>query len=138
MKQVRGRVIVDSEEYNDDVRKEKLDSPSDREPILPDAEDQVQFCDEDVLICQHQLPAFDLAKKRWGLFEVSKLRPVEYNRDAFTSLVLPTDTKKTLSSLVRLQEAKSAQFDDLVVGKGKGLIILLHGPPGVGKTFTAG
>lgn len=27
---------------------------------------------------------------------------------------------------------------DLVPGKGHGQIFLLHGPPGVGKTFTAG
>ena len=100
--------------------------------------DQVDLCDADLLICQHRILAFELAKKRWGLFEVSKLRPVEYNTDAFASLVLPTETKKTLSALVRLHEGNSAQFDDLVVGKGKGLIILLHGPPGVGKTFTAG
>jgi len=28
-------------------------------------------------------------------------------------------------------------FDDLIKGKGKGMVFLLHGPPGVGKTFTA-
>ena len=130
--------MVDSEEPNDDVWEEEFDYPSDREPIVPDAQDQVHLCDENLLICHYKIPAFELAKKRWGLFEVSELRPVEYNKDAFASLVLPTDTKKTLSALVRLQEGDSAQFDDLVVGKGKGLIILLHGPPGVGKTFTAG
>ena len=135
---VRGRVIVDCEEYNDYVQGEELDFVSDREPIFPDAQNQVQLCDESLLICQHRLPAFELARKRWGLFNVSELRPVEYNEDAFANLVLPADTKKTLSSLVRLQGSNSPQFDDLVVGKGKGLIILLHGPPGVGKTFTAG
>ena len=72
------------------------------------------------------------------LFEVSKLRPVEYNKDALASLVLPMDIKRTLFALVQLQEGDSAPFDDLVAGKGKGLTILLHGPPGVGKTFTAG
>lgn len=30
------------------------------------------------------------------------------------------------------------QFQDLVAGKGDGLVILMHGPPGVGKTLTAG
>lgn len=29
------------------------------------------------------------------------------------------------------------QFDDVIEGKGKGIIILLSGPPGVGKTLTA-
>lgn len=32
----------------------------------------------------------------------------------------------------------ASDYDGLVKGKGKGLTFLLHGPPGVGKTFTAG
>ena len=31
----------------------------------------------------------------------------------------------------------SNSFDDFVPGKGKGIIMLLAGPPGVGKTLTA-
>lgn len=34
-------------------------------------------------------------------------------------------------------DAQLERQDDLVRGKGKGLIILLHGAPGVGKTSTA-
>ena len=33
--------------------------------------------------------------------------------------------------------SKSTKLDDLVAGKGSGLIALLHGPPGSGKTLTA-
>lgn len=29
------------------------------------------------------------------------------------------------------------KFDDIVEGKGQGLVCLLHGPPGVGKALTA-
>jgi SpoVK/Ycf46/Vps4 family AAA+-type ATPase len=35
------------------------------------------------------------------------------------------------------KESPKQQRADLVRGKGKGLIILLHGVPGVGKTSTA-
>jgi len=94
--------------------------------------------DDELLICTNGVPGFTLATKRWGLFNVSNLKPVEYNKDAFASLVLPEHLKKTLCSLMRLQEQESLQFDNLIKSKGKGLIILLHGPPGVGKTFTAG
>jgi SpoVK/Ycf46/Vps4 family AAA+-type ATPase len=31
----------------------------------------------------------------------------------------------------------STQFDDIIEGKGRGIIMLLSGPPGVGKTLTA-
>jgi hypothetical protein len=46
------------------------------------------------------------------------------------------------SYIRRDQEGKSTLNTswgaDLVPGKGRGQIFLLHGPPGVGKTFTAG
>jgi replication-associated recombination protein RarA len=31
----------------------------------------------------------------------------------------------------------SRSIDDIIVGKGKGLVAVLHGPPGTGKTLTA-
>jgi len=94
--------------------------------------------EEKLLLCVSRLPGFTLTTKKWVLLDVSKLRPVDYNKDAFASLILPNDLKKTLSSLLKVQEANSAQFDDFIEGKGRGLIVLLHGPPGTGKTFTAG
>ncbi|RYP13527.1 hypothetical protein DL765_006849 [Monosporascus sp. GIB2] len=60
---------------------------------------------------------------------------------AFGQLVLPLGHKKMVKSLVaqhfRDKESKEGQQVDIVSGKGKGLIILLHGAPGVGKTTTA-
>jgi SpoVK/Ycf46/Vps4 family AAA+-type ATPase len=35
------------------------------------------------------------------------------------------------------QHAKSEVIEDVIRGKGKGLVVLLHGPPGVGKTLSA-
>ncbi|KAK3360425.1 hypothetical protein B0T25DRAFT_515719 [Lasiosphaeria hispida] len=52
-----------------------------------------------------------------------------YNYDAFANLMFQT--------LVDQQVTEYTGFDDHIKGKGKGLIILPHGPPGVGKTFTA-
>jgi DNA polymerase III delta prime subunit len=61
----------------------------------------------------------------------------EYNTRAFRSLALPEEQRGMLESLVRAHP-EDLQFDDLVKGKGRGLIFLLHGEPGVGKTLTAG
>jgi predicted ATPase with chaperone activity len=33
--------------------------------------------------------------------------------------------------------SKAKKFDDLVTGKGNGLVMLLHGSPGTGKSLTA-
>ena len=40
-------------------------------------------------------------------------------------------------ALSKTQAASVNNFDDIVSGKGKGMILLLSGPPGVGKTLTA-
>lgn len=39
-------------------------------------------------------------------------------------------------ALVNVQKS-SVKMDDIIVGKGNGLVILLHGSPGTGKTLTA-
>jgi SpoVK/Ycf46/Vps4 family AAA+-type ATPase len=45
--------------------------------------------------------------------------------------------KDMIYQLIVAHRAGASEFDDFVKGKGKGLIGLLHGPPGSGKTFTA-
>lgn len=61
----------------------------------------------------------------------------------FDQLVLPRNHKEIVLSLVaqHFQDKSSGNTEleetDIVKGKGKGLIILLYGAPGVGKTTTA-
>lgn len=76
----------------------------------------------------------------WGHFKVVNVKEVEFNSDALKHLILDQDKKDLISALVGTQEEgdSTGGFDDLIQGKGKGLTFLLHGPPGVGKTFTAG
>ncbi|KAF4240499.1 hypothetical protein CNMCM8980_001148 [Aspergillus fumigatiaffinis] len=54
-------------------------------------------------------------------------------------LAIPEDKKKVIKSLTesRVRATTEGKFDDIIEGKGQGVIILLHGPPGVGKTLTA-
>ncbi|KAF6825594.1 hypothetical protein CPLU01_10172 [Colletotrichum plurivorum] len=64
-------------------------------------------------------------------------------QQAFNDLVLPPRTKNLLKAMVKTHAARSQDSRgdtadavneiDLVKGKGKGLIIFLYGPPGVGK-----
>lgn len=70
----------------------------------------------------------------------------DWKQNAFDSLVFPRDgldRKNIIRSLVaqHFQDKESLtsreEQSDIVRGKGKGLIILLHGAPGVGKTTTA-
>ena len=42
-----------------------------------------------------------------------------------------------IHALVDVQTSRDKAMDDIIKGKGNGLIILLHGSPGTGKTLTA-
>lgn len=67
---------------------------------------------------------------------VELVQPIQWNDEAFTSLVLPPGRKHLLQSLVEAHNSDLG-FDDFVQGKGHGLVINLYGPPGVGKTLSA-
>ena len=53
-------------------------------------------------------------------------------------LYLTRSTKNIVQAMVASYVHKTAGLEDLVAGKGAGLVALLHGPPGTGKTLTAG
>ena len=81
-----------------------------------------------------------------AILTVDGLRPVKRYHGGFRDLQLPMTHKRTISYLVNnhfnnrnadLDDLEASYDADLVRGKGKGLIILLHGAPGVGKTSTA-
>lgn len=87
------------------------------------------------MICDFQIPGFSLFDKTWCFFAVDFISDVEFNSDAFKQLLLPRNHKELAHALVK--NHGSNEFDDLIKGKGKGLVFVLHGAPGVGKTFTA-
>lgn len=72
----------------------------------------------------------------------------EGGKTPFEELVIEEKYKETILALIqshaagpnslkrRIQQGDSVSMD-LVKGKGRGLVILLHGAPGVGKTSTA-
>ena len=68
---------------------------------------------------------------------VSQLQPVNFRKNAWERLVLDEEYKDIVQAMVSSYVDKTAMLDDLVAGKGAGLVALLHGPPGSGKTLTA-
>jgi SpoVK/Ycf46/Vps4 family AAA+-type ATPase len=68
--------------------------------------------------------------------QVDKIRDVSWNTDAFKHLVVEEEIKVLIRALVS-SKLEEDQGTDVIEGKGNGLIILLHGGPGTGKTFTA-
>jgi transcriptional regulator with AAA-type ATPase domain len=62
---------------------------------------------------------------------------VTWNKDAFKRLVVPAKTKELIEASVTAHGHSLRTAPDIIGGKGKGLLILLHGGPGTGKTLTA-
>jgi Cdc6-like AAA superfamily ATPase len=85
-----------------------------------------------------QTKGFNLRTKKWLDLNVDQIGPVVWNEKAFDTLVLDKDrkTKELITALVSKQIA-SSKSTDVIAGKGNGLILLLHGGPGTGKTLTA-
>ncbi|KAL7921508.1 P-loop containing nucleoside triphosphate hydrolase protein [Trichoderma austrokoningii] len=67
---------------------------------------------------------------------VDRIREVCWNKSAFSNLVADPETKELVQALVTNKVA-AEKGTDLMQNKGNGLIMLLHGGPGTGKTFTA-
>jgi hypothetical protein len=136
MPQIRGRIIVDCKKFGA-VRPTHKVYISESEALKVDLNGEPVIADDEWCLFNSQMPGFSLSAKRWCFFELDRTTEFEYNTRAFESLVLAEDQKAMLLSLVKAH-SEELQFDDLVKGKGKGMIFLLHGEPGVGKTLTAG
>ncbi|KAJ3535655.1 hypothetical protein NM208_g7048 [Fusarium decemcellulare] len=135
---VHSRIMIDGEGYESAAIRTKRISIEAR-PLIETARNQHMNLEEgEALICCHEMGGFDFARREWALFNVEHIQDVQFNSDAFQQLVFSHEKKRLIQSLVDQRHAKDSSFDDLIKGKGKGLIFLLHGPPGVGKTFTAG
>lgn len=67
---------------------------------------------------------------------VNDIHPIKWNPMAFERLVLDDTRKQLIRALVDVHTSVK-KMDDIIAGKGNGLIVLLHGSPGTGKTLTA-
>ncbi|KAF2996824.1 hypothetical protein E8E13_002643 [Curvularia kusanoi] len=85
------------------------------------------------------IKGFGFHNKKWSDLLVEHVEDVSWDKQVFTNdLVLEEDKKELIEALVTVHlEAKVNMKADFMAGKGEGLLILLHGGPGTGKTLTA-
>ncbi|CAE6409337.1 unnamed protein product [Rhizoctonia solani] len=95
--------------------------------------------DEDIALLPPTLHGWSFVAKKWGEILVEHLSPVPFQPHIFNHLVLRDDYKDLIRSLVDAHAGRgdAALLTDVVTGKGGGLVIVLHGKPGTGKTLTA-
>ncbi|KAL8718385.1 MAG: hypothetical protein Q9225_004477 [Loekoesia sp. 1 TL-2023] len=98
---------------------------------------RTSLSEEDLLLCPATIPGFSFSAKIWAAFALSKLEPVVWNEKAFEKLVIGPKQRTLVHALVKAHGRGQSEHDDIIRDKGKGLIGLLSGSPGVGKTLTA-
>ncbi|KAI0380663.1 P-loop containing nucleoside triphosphate hydrolase protein [Hypomontagnella monticulosa] len=122
---------TDSEEGSDDDVEESTLGDDDRH------EDLRPMTDEECILAVPRVKGFDLRTKQWCQLNVDDLRETTWTDISYDNLVLPAGEKELLMGFAGKDRLRDTGFDDFVKNKGKGIIILLYGPAGVGKTLTA-
>lgn len=92
--------------------------------------------------------ALHFRSRAWKVLDVANLGPAQFQPDILNTLVMSDKRIKMLKALSKnfmipadgdahIEPHKGFWSADFIKGKGKSEIILLHGRPGVGKTYTA-
>lgn len=128
-------------------QQQQLEPPAKRQRLLAPDKDKDVGCrattlpplsTEQCLLANAIVRGFSFTEKLFLDFFIEQLSLVAWNDKCFDQLVLPQSQKDLVQALVATHSQRGdGGFDDIIKGKGKGLIMVLHGPPGVGKTLTA-
>ncbi|KAJ1305102.1 hypothetical protein OPQ81_000141 [Rhizoctonia solani] len=154
----KGRIITDADGYS----RYNLNTPGgyqprswntypNRPPVIPYYSPQQQaripyeeykkdepIPDEILCLTPPTHKGWSFAAKAWGSILVGNLSEIAFDELAFDQLVLKSEYKKMIKALVETNSANSDELaQDLVSGKGGGMVMVLHGKPGTGKTLTA-
>ena len=91
----------------------------------------------DPVLCPSFVYGFSLQRKVWCKFYIDNLEEISWKPTPMDSLILPDRQKRILTALVSSHQFPEETREEAEL-KGKGLVVLLHGSPGSGKTLTAG
>ncbi len=100
--------------------------------------------DDFKLLLTNRVFGFVLRSRKWYFFDIDCIRHIQRHGEGFNALILPEGVPRLVEGLVQAHsphkqnaaptsnESEQREHQvDIVRGKGKGLIILLHGVPGV-------
>ncbi|KAK0624114.1 hypothetical protein B0T14DRAFT_565416 [Immersiella caudata] len=106
---------------------------------------------DDLALLTSRIFVYALRLRRFVPISVTDLKPIpELLANPFQDLQLPDSHKRVIQATVdghlkrqaverQIQSSKAEEIrtQDFIAGKGRGLLVMLHGEPGVGKTATA-
>ncbi|KAI8721446.1 AAA domain-containing protein [Fusarium sp. LHS14.1] len=93
--------------------------------------------EDELLTCPPLVPAYSFTSRQWCFVFIDDLCKIVWKPQIFEQLQIDEEMKGALQGLVHGYSTHAVLFDDFIEGKGRGLVFLLHGPPGCGKTMTA-
>lgn len=96
-----------------------------------------KLTEDQMLVCWPFIRGYALKEKKWLTLPIDSISDIAFNELAFSDLCLPQEQKQLMIGLASSHESYWNRSQDLVQGKGRGVLVLLRGPPGVGKTLTA-
>lgn len=137
-----GYALGDLDPWTVDEDVDPEDSPKGTEDEATKAASE----DESFLLYPPRFLGYSTQEKTWAQFQVDNTKkPPEANGSTFKNKLQLEDKYKTMiealvSNHTQRSKKKAVEQNevrDIVKDKGQGLVLLLHGPPGVGKTLTA-
>ena len=117
--------------------------------ILDSKAQALTLRDVDLVLLPKRMFAYALRERRFLPIDLNLLKPVRREAGIFENLRIQREYKDVVRGLVMshfqkknlerkyADAATEGPSQDLIQGKGRGLVVLLHGVPGVGKTATA-
>ncbi|KAI1089479.1 hypothetical protein F5B19DRAFT_376034 [Rostrohypoxylon terebratum] len=109
----------------------------------------LELREEDLVLLPKRMFAYALRERRFLPVNTHFLKPIRREQGVFENLKILKDYKDIVRGLVASHFQKKTlerryvdmstegPSQDLIQNKGRGLVVLLHGVPGVGKTATA-
>lgn len=145
--QVSGRVVIDIHSFNrgNMWRRRWLDdwSAQDLERLhayraehgLAEA-GHLRLTPYYAMLARSRTRGYSLQRKEWLEFFVEQVGEIEWNNSAFDKLVLPEDQKELILAFSESQLEGGAAFDDVISGKGKGIVSKCFYAPTILPSFS--
>jgi len=100
--------------------------------------------EDDAVLLPRRLCGYGLRDRKFALLDVREVKTDRGGSNAFENLHIDPANKHIIDCLLidhfntkQARKTSDIPSQDPIPGKGRNLVILLHGPPGVGKTATA-
>ncbi|KAJ4319812.1 hypothetical protein N0V84_006193 [Fusarium piperis] len=139
---------VGSLRYNEFIKNDSFAMDPDVRPIVGN-QARRELAGHDLALLTSRMFVYSLRNRKFINADIQNLKPIQIMSDPFSDLKIEESHKRLIRSVVQDHfDKKSIQRQlragdiepleqDFIRGKGKGLVIMLHGAPGVGKTATA-